>query len=84
MIIYNQPISEIKSVNAEKIKNVEDFKYLGSWTNNTQKDIKLRIAQAWVACNKLSKIWKSNLNRNLKTRLFVTTVESILLYGNES
>ena len=24
-------------------------------------------AQAWVACNKLSKIWESNLNRNLKT-----------------
>ena len=27
MITYNQPISEIKSVNGEKIKNVEDFKY---------------------------------------------------------
>ena len=84
MIIYNQPISEIKFVNGEKIKNVEDFKYLGSWTNNTQKDIKVRIAQAWVACNKLSKIWKSNFNRSLKTRLFVTTIESVLLYGCKS
>ena len=27
MITYNQPIFEIKSVNGEKIKNVEDFKY---------------------------------------------------------
>ena len=25
---YNQPLSEIKSVNGEKIKYVEDFKYL--------------------------------------------------------
>ena len=24
------------------IKNVEDFKYLGSWIDNTQKDIKVR------------------------------------------
>ena len=56
----------------------------GSWIDNTQKDIKVRIAQAWVAYNKLSKICKSNLNRNLKTRLFMTTVESVLLYGCES
>ena len=84
IITYNQPITEIKSVSNEKIKNVEDFKYLGSWIDNTQKDIKVRIAQAWVACNKLIKIWKSNLNRNLKVRLFVTTVESVLLYGCES
>ena len=84
MIIYNQPISEIKSVNGEKIKNVEDSKYLCSWIDNTRKDIKVRIAQAWVACNKFSEIWKSNLNRNLKTRLLATTVESSLLYGCES
>ena len=84
MITYNQPIAEIKSLSNEKIKNVEDFKYLGSWIDNTQKDIKVRIAQAWIACNKLTKIWKSNLNRNLKERLFVTTVESVLLYGCES
>ena len=84
MITYNQPIAEIKSLSNEKIKNVEDFKYLGSWIDNTQKYIKFRIAQGLVACNKLNKIWKSNLNRNLKERLFVTTVESVLLYGCES
>jgi len=44
----------------------------------------VRKAQVWVACNKLSEIWKSNLNRNLKIRLFMTTVESVLLYGCES
>ena len=46
MITYNQPITiaEIKSLSNEKIKNVEDFKYLGSWIDNTQKDIKVRIA----------------------------------------
>ena len=29
-------------------------------------------------------IWKSNLRRDLKIRLFETTVESILLYGTET
>jgi len=69
-------------MNGEKIKCVDDFKYLGSWIDNTLKDV--RKAQAWVACNKLSKIWKSNFNRHLKVRLFVLTVESVPLYGCES
>lgn len=76
-IIYNQPIDEINSMNGEKIKCVSDFKYLGSWIDNTQQDISVRKAQAWVACNRLSKIWKSNLKRDLKVRLFVSTVESV-------
>ena len=84
MIVYNQQIEMINSLNGEQIKSVDDFKYLGSWIDNTYKDIKVRKAQAWVACNRLNKIWKSNLSRNLKTRLFMTTVESVLLYGCES
>ena len=74
----------INSLNGEQIKSVDDFKYLGSWIDNTLKDMNTRKAQAWVACNKLTKIWKSNLNRNLKARLFTAIVESVLLYGCES
>ena len=84
MIVYNQQIEMINSLNGEQIKSVDDFKYLGSWIDNTLKDMNTRKAQAWVACNKLSKIWKSNLNRNLKARLFTAIVESVLLYGCES
>ena len=29
-------------------------------------------------------IWSSNLSKKFKTRLFITTVESILLYGSET
>ena len=34
---------------------------------------------AWKACNKLTKIWKSTLSRNLKIKLFHATVEGVLL-----
>ena len=39
---------------------------------------------AWKACNKLTKIWKSTLSKNLKIKLFHATVESVLLYGCET
>ena len=32
----------------------------------------------------MKKIWSSNLRRDLKIRLFLATVESILLYGYET
>ena len=39
---------------------------------------------AWVACHELVKIWHSKLSQKIKIRLFVATVESVLLYGSES
>ena len=39
---------------------------------------------AWGACNKLTKKWKSDLSRAIKTSLLASTVESVLLYGCES
>ena len=32
----------------------------------------------------LRRIWKSNLRRSIKERLFMASVESILLYGSET
>ena len=63
---------------------MKDFKYLGSWVQSTGQDIKVRKAMAWKACNKLTKIWKSILSRNLKIKVFQATVESVLLYGCET
>ena len=37
-----------------------------------------------VACNKLGKIWKSSPCRELKVRIFLTTVERVFLYGSET
>ena len=36
------------------------------------------------SCHKLQKIWNSTLSRSLKVRLFIATVESVLLYGSEA
>ena len=75
------PLSTRSSAVLER-KN--DFKYLGSWVDESTKDIAARKALAWRALNDMSKIWKSNMNQSLKKRFFVATVESILLYGCES
>ena len=32
----------------------------------------------------MSIVWKSNLKRKMKERLFLSTVESVLLYGSET
>ena len=38
---------------------------------------------AWDACNKLDKVWKSDLHINLKVQTFQTLIEPIFLYGSE-
>ena len=84
-IVYNQPTQvEIHTVDGSCLEEVKDFKYLGSWVQSTEQDIKVRKAMVWKACNKLTKIWKSTLSRNLKIKLFHATVESVLLYGCET
>jgi hypothetical protein len=88
----NVPKTEVMTFNQDEekiivardgrnIKVVFDFKYLGSYVDNSAQDIKVRKALAWSACHKLQKIWKSSLPNKIKTRLFTATVESVLLYG---
>ena len=50
---------------------------------DSYKDLKIRKALAWQTNNALSKIWRSNLDNNLKVRLFRAAVEPIILYGAE-
>ena len=70
--------------NGTNLAWVDDFKYLGSWVDATDKDINVRKALAWQSLNGMNKIWKSNLNTSLKVNLFIATVECVLLYGCES
>ena len=46
--------------------------------------IKVRRAQAWKVLHDMKKIWKSRLSPQLKRRVFVASVESVLLYGCET
>jgi|TARA_B110001454_G_scaffold215734_1_gene237708 exonuclease III len=74
----------IKSLSGKEIKKVEDFKYLGSSIMNSDQDFKNRKGMAWSACNKLDKIWQSDMHNSIKIKLFRATVEPILLYGSET
>ena len=85
IMTYNQetPV-EITSRSGKKLKVVNNFKYLGSWMESSEKDFEIRKALAWSSCHKLKKIWNSTLSRKIKVRLFLATVESVLLYGSET
>ena len=81
--VYNVPPEHQPLITAggTVLKEVEDFKYLGSWVNST--DLKVRKALAWRALNSMTSVWNSNLPRQTKLSFFYATVESVLLYGSE-
>ena len=84
-MLFNQDDEiPIKSNNGKQLTTVKNFKYLGGWMMSTEKDFEVRKALAWAACYKLSKIWSSNIRRNIKERLFLSAIEPILLYGAEA
>ena len=76
--------TDLRSLNGITIKRVVDFKYLGAHIVDSQKDFNIRKAMAWDACNKLDKIWQSNITNALKVQTFKTLVEPVLLYGSET
>ena len=64
------------------IKQVKDFKYLGSWLMDSAHDLEIRIALAWKACSRLNKVWHSKvLSKKVKVNLFLACIESTLLYN---
>ena len=70
-------------LNPSKTYEVEDFKYLGSYTNS-QHDIQCRKAQAWAAVHALDKVWRVPNCKLTKLNIFRITVELILIYGCDS
>ena len=85
VMAYNQD-DEVKIITRDgsQLEVVQDFKYLGSWVDSTENDIKIRKGEAWRALNKLKKIWKSDLSRDIKISLLGSAVESVLLYGSDT
>ena len=74
----------LHTMDGTELEWVKDFKYLGSWVEQTERDIAVRKALAWQALNGMSRIWTSAMRRDLKIRFFTATVESILLYDCEA
>ena len=73
----------VHSSDGSQIEEVEDFKYLGSYTN-FQHDIQCRKAQAWAAVHAHDNVWRAPICRRTKQKIFRTTVELILIYGCDS
>ena len=71
--------SALKINDGTELEKVEDFQNLGPWVDSTDKDIKIRKAQAWQALNKMNYMWNSNMRKEIKVRFFVAAIESILL-----
>ena len=83
--VYNQPEPvQSATLDGTLLEVMNDFRYIGSMTNSTEVNVKCRKAAAWRTCNKLNRLWKSQLNRSIMIRVFCTVVESVLLYGLET
>ena len=84
-VMHVNPSTEdnIHSRSGDVIEKVDDFLYLGGYTNSSR-DMDSRIGKAWGALNSLTKIWRSRVKTQTKVRIFQSLIESILLYGCES
>ena len=75
----------VKTLNGTSLKQVEDYKYLGSYISSSDKDFNTRKGMmAWSACNDMHKILSSRLTNDFKIKICRATVEPILLYGSET
>ena len=53
---------DISTLKGSSLKLVDKFTYLGSSVSSTQTDINTWLANAWTPIDRLSVIWKSNLD----------------------
>ena len=77
---FNQK-GDISTLNGSSLKLVYKFTYLGSRVLSIKTNIKMRLAKAWTAIDKLLVIWKSDLTNKMKHTFSQEVVVSILLYG---
>ena len=87
-ILLNQPpysnITKLVS-DGQEIAVVNDFKCLGTHVNSTEKDVKSRIALAWLVFARLKPILKAaRPTIKFKMRLFNAACIPVLLYECES
>lgn len=80
----NEESGPITTEEGTELERKEDFNYLCSWIDSTEKDMKIGKAQAWRALTKMKNVWESRASQDLKVRFFLAAVESISLYGCES
>ena len=77
---FNQT-GDISTLERTSLKLVDKFTYLGCSVSSTGKDIDTQLTKAWIAIDKLSIIWKSDMTDKMKRSFFQAAIVSILLYG---
>ena len=70
---FNQK-GDISTLNGGSLKLVDMFIYPESSVSSTENDIKMRIAKAQAAIDKLSSEWKWNLSDKIKRNFFPSSV----------
>ena len=74
--IYFNQRGDISTQNHSSLKLVDKFTYLGSSVLSTETDINTQLAKAWIAINRLSVIWKSDLTDKIKHSFFPSSSDS--------
>ena len=74
----------IAAQNGCDLEQKNDFNYLGSKIISSENDIQVRFGSARSALNKLTPIWKSNLDFSIKRKFFRATVEPVLNYSSQA
>ena len=64
-MFFNQR-GDISTQNGSSLKLVDKFTFLGSSVVSTEKDVNTQLAKAWIAIDKQSVIWKSDLTDKIK------------------
>ena len=83
-LTFNLPDEPLKTIGNVQLKKVEDFKNLGSWLKISDTDFKVHKAIAWKVLNQMKNVWCSRLRQELKVKLFLVTVASVLKYACEA
>ena len=68
----------------ERIREAENFTYLGGKVANPDSALSARKISAWVAATKLSRLFHSSACDSSKVRLFRSAIEPVLYYGMEA
>ena len=63
------------------LKLLDQFIYLGSNISSTESNVNRCIGKPWIAIDRLSIIWKSNLANETKQEFFQAVAMSVLLYS---
>ena len=75
----------ISTQNGAPLILVDKFTYLSSRISSTESVVSICLVKAWIAIDRLSNVWKSNLSdekkKKRKSNYFQASVISILIYG---